>query len=80
MIQSEIQEQVIRVVAEITEMPINEIHLDTRLDDIYIDSLDLAEIWTELEYVMKKKISDPYREPVIVSDIIQYLNDFINKD
>lgn len=78
MTHNEIQEQVIRVIAEITETPIEEIQLDTKLDDVYIDSLDLAEIWTELESIMKIKIPDPYREPIIVSDIVWYLDGCIN--
>jgi len=59
--------------AKYTEIPATGIHLDTKLADIQIDSLTLAELLFELEDRVGKTISDTQQIPIEVRELVDLI-------
>ena len=59
--------------AKYTEIPAEGIHLDTKLADIQIDSLTLAELLFELEDRVGKPISDTQHIPSEVRELVELI-------
>jgi acyl carrier protein len=63
--------------ANYTDTPASDIHLDTTLADLQVDSLTLAELLFELEDHLGTTISDVVQAPKQISDIIALIEPFI---
>jgi len=68
-----------QALANYTDVPASEIHLDTALADLQVDSLTLAELLFELEDHLGTTISDVGGVPRLVSDIIALIEPFIKE-
>jgi len=65
--------------AKYTEIPSEGIHLDTKLADIQIDSLTLAELLFELEDRVGKPISDTQQVPAEVRELVELIAPHLDK-
>ena len=71
------QEEIINLIKEITEIPTSKIKEDTNLvEDLELDSLDLTEIFAEIEDKYNIEIlDDDIYNLQTVNDIIEYIED-----
>jgi acyl carrier protein len=62
-----------------TEVPASEIQMASRLEDIQIDSLTLAELLFELEDKLKVNMPDTEKLPQTVAEIVELITPFLSE-
>ncbi len=62
-----------------TETPTGDIHLETTLAELQVDSLTLAELLFELEDRLGKTISDVKQVPKDIAAIVELVEPFIEE-
>jgi len=67
-----------QALANYTDTPASDIHLDSTLADLQIDSLTLAELLFELEDHLGTTISDVAQAPKQVAEIVALIAPFID--
>ncbi|MGC4061338.1 MAG: acyl carrier protein [Aquabacterium sp.] len=69
-----------QALAKYTDVPVSDIHLDTALADLQVDSLTLAELLFELEDQMGTSIADTAGVPRTIADVIALVEPFIKDE
>jgi acyl carrier protein len=63
-----------------TETPVTDMHLDTSLVDIGIDSLALGELLFSLEDSLEVKLTETASMPETIADIVTLIEPYLNSD
>lgn len=80
---SDVAARITQLIAEKTETPIEQITMDTALEDIEIESLDLIEIIMEVEEIYDIEIDmnavEAWDKMNNVGDLVRTVNEFLEE-
>jgi len=63
-----------------TDTPVDQIHPETLLADINVDSLTLAELLFELEDRLKVTMAEPTEPPQTIADLLVLVRPYLEAD